>query len=498
MSRIPKSSVIKGFLFSALDKFGPMPKYSYPEPVLEDEKKNSSEFNLTLRDYTQISIKNLSLLMNDKTNLDDETLKNANYFAILPYPDYEITALTYFHFIWLKNSNKPIPTAFSLLVDEKKRSFLYNNINQIKKIILNTFERLDQEFSEGFVPYDSVHHVFENLLIQLIEVENKPSNPITADRKLKIIFFGLDSAGKTSFFFTIDRRFSKLMGVKPTRGESISTIRAAGATISLWDLGGQLQFREKYLSRSEIYLYEADLMFFFIDVQRADRFKESIQYLKRVKEDLNRLEQNTPIIYVLTKADPDIIESPKIQQNIKEITSFLKELHPKSPPEIHSTSIFSLFSVLRAFSSGIAKLSPNRDLIRFNLQNFSLENGISLILLLSPDGLLLADHISSALTAPINFAKLGKIETSVKDVLEITAPQFTTLFKIFEKFKALREEETIFKIANSVILFKRAKIEEQDVFLLFLVDDENKKNQINKNLTDFLSRNSDLISRYMA
>ncbi|MBN1802454.1 MAG: 50S ribosome-binding GTPase [Candidatus Lokiarchaeota archaeon] len=498
MRRIPKSSVIMGFLFSALDKFGPMPKYSYPDPVSETEKENSNEFSLTLRDYTQISIKNLSLLISDKMNLDDENLKNANYFAILPYPDYKITALTYFHFIWLKNTDKPIPTAFSILVDEKKRSFLYNNNDQIRKLILESFKHLDKEFSEGFVPYDSVHHVFENLVIQLIEVENKPSNPITADRKLKIIFFGLDSAGKTSFFFTIDRRFSKLLGVKPTRGESISTIRAAGATISLWDLGGQLQFREKYLSRSEIYLYEADLIFFFIDLQRADRFKESIQYLTRVKEDLKRLEQNTPIIHILTKADPDIIETSKIQQNIKNITNQLTNLNQGTPPEIHTTSIFSLFSVLRAFSSGIAQLSPNRDLIQFNLQTFSKENGISLILLLSQDGLLLADHASKTLSSSKHLSNSGTIGTNMKEIFEITAPQFTTLFKIFEKFKALREKETIFKIADSVILFKRAKLDGQDIFLLFLIDEEQKKNHINQNLPEFLSRNSGLISRYMA
>ncbi|MFX1237222.1 MAG: hypothetical protein ACFE8P_05815, partial [Promethearchaeota archaeon] len=256
--------------------------------------------------------------------------------------------------------------------------------------------------------------------------------------------------------------------------------------------------REKYIKKSEIYLYEADLMFYFIDVQRKDRFKESIQYLKTVKKDLEQMDQITPVIYVLTKADPDIIDTPRIQENIKEITTMLTELNKKNIPEINVTSIFSLYSVLRAFSSGISKLSPNRALIGFNLRNFSVDNKIALTLLLSYDGLLLADYVSQNILEFKAFSQVKENETDIKNVFEVTAPQFTNLFKIFEEFKSIKEKEAIFKIADAIVLFKRVIVDNQEIFLLFLIDDESSKEQIKQSLPEFLSRNSTLISRYIS
>ncbi|GAG79897.1 unnamed protein product, partial [marine sediment metagenome] len=43
-------------------------------------------------------------------------------------------------------------------------------------------------------------------------------------------------------------------------------------------------------------------------------------------------------------------------------------------------------------------------------------------------------------------------------VFEVTAPQFAMLFKIFSRFKALKQEEAIFKVADSVILFKKIQV----------------------------------------
>ena len=96
---------------------------------------------------------------------------------------------------------------------------------------------------------------------------------------MKILFAGLDDSGKTSFLLSVDRKYSKLIGLKPTTGASIKSIEALGATIFLWDLGGQLTFRKKYINRAEIYLYEADLLFYFIDIRNKIRFDESIEYL---------------------------------------------------------------------------------------------------------------------------------------------------------------------------------------------------------------------------
>ena len=61
LNKLLETTVIRGLLFSAQDKFGPQPIYMFPKEVSENEaEKNKLEnkFRLSYRDYMQISIKN--------------------------------------------------------------------------------------------------------------------------------------------------------------------------------------------------------------------------------------------------------------------------------------------------------------------------------------------------------------------------------------------------------------------------------------------------------
>jgi GTPase SAR1 family protein len=500
MEELLKSSIVKGFVFSVYGELGPAPIYTFPNYVTEKElkeltikQKNKEDLILSYRDITQISIKNLSLFISDKIITEEKDLQKIQYFAILPYPDFKTTSLTYFHFVRINSEKKAVPTAFSILVDENRRSFLYNNINRIKPLVLEFFLNFDDEISKTYPPRENIEGKFKDFLLKIIEIEHSPSTPITTHRKMKILFAGLDDSGKTSFLLSVDRKYSKLIGLKPTAGASIKSIEALGATIFLWDLGGQKRFREKYIDKAEIYLYEADLMFYFIDIRNKPRFDESVEYLQKLKEVINEFNQATPTIYILSKGDADILDSKEIKGNIEFIENKLKEINDNEPLEIYITSIFQTFTILRAFSSGISKLSPNRDLINHNLKNFSLITGTYLTQLLSVDGLVLADYYSKQ---AMELTKIPK--TEVINVFEVSAPQFAVLFKIFSRFKALKQDEAIFKVANSIIIFQRIQIEENTMFFLFLVDDESKKEKIKKELSGFLNYSQDLLLRYIS
>ena len=89
-------------------------------------------------------------------------------------------------------------------------------------------------------------------------------------------------------------------------------------------------------------------------------------------------------------------------------------------------------------------------------------------------------------------------EKIVRDVFEITAPQFAMLYKIFSKFKALQKDEALFKIANSVILIRKIAVSDYDMFALYLMDDESKKERINELLPDFINRTRELLLRYIS
>jgi len=501
MEKLLASSIIKGLVFSVYGELGPQPLYVFPNFLTEKEFKEiggkrykDQHLYLTTRDVTQISIKNLSLFISDKIQSTREENEKLQYFAILPYPDFKVTSLTFFHYIINRSSNSPIATAFSILVLENSRSFLYNNINRIKPVIIEFFDNFDKKLSGSYPQQEEIKNNFHELLKKLIEIEISPSTPITTHRKMKILFAGLDDSGKTSFLLSVDRKYSKLIGLKPTSGASIKSIEALGATIFLWDLGGQLIFRKKYISRAEIYLYEADLLFYFIDIKSQQRFEESIEYLLNLKQVLKKFNQNTPIIYILSKGDPDILDTPEIKANIEIIRRRLSEISSEISLEIYITSIFQIYTILRAFSSGIAKLSPNRDIINHNLHNFSEETATYLTLLLSIDGLVLADFYSPE---AIKLTKIADSEELI-NAFEISAPQFAIIFKIFVRFKALKQDEAIFKVADSIILFKRIQIGDDYMFILFLIDDENKKSMIHAKLSKFLDLTKDLLLRYIS
>jgi len=503
MDKLIESSIVKGLVFCAYDKLGPQPIYMFPQPLeveeLENKKKEEKTKNIleiSLRDYMQIAIKNISLLIGDGAvyNKEIEVLKKYQYFGIIPFPDIQITSLTFFHFIDTEFTEIPTASAFCILVDEKKRSFLYNNINRLKNIIIDFFSEFDKKITTEFLPQSKIEPDFKKLLKKIITIEHTPFTPITTQRKMKILFAGLDNSGKTSFLLSVDRKFSKLIGLGPTRGADVSSIEALGATIFLWDLGGQKKYHEKYLKKAQIYLFEADLLFYFIDIRDKDRFEESIEYLKKMKKALAQLEQDTPIIYVLSKGDSDIVKSKEIKSNIKTVTRELTKLSPDVPPEIYITSLFQIFSILRAFSSGVAKLSPNKNLVEHNLREFSSATGASLILLLSSDGLVLAESLTPK---ALQITEMKKSE-DLLNVFEVVAPQFTMLLKIFSEFKATEKDEAIFKVSDSVILFKKIQVLNYSMYVLFLLDEENKKEQINQNLQEFLNRTQDLLIRYIS
>ncbi len=472
---------------------------------MSDDFSPSKHDSLTYsyKDYMQISIKNLGLMIVDKALSESQQVNEKKYFAIIPYPDFQLTSLTYFHLLKSKNMDKIHPCALSVLVKEGKRGFLYDHNQRIKQAMLSHMEKLEHEILT--IGYHSSHiePLFYQFLKEIKRIEEIPTAPITAQRKMKILFIGLDNSGKTSFLLTVDKKFSKLIGLKPTRGASITSIETLGATILLWDLGGQESLREKYLLKSQIYLYEADLIFYFIDLRDRYRFEESFDFLQNINIKLSDFAQKTPQVFIFSKGDPDVIDKDDVQKNVTLIKKRLIEITNNPDLEFYITSIFSVFSVLRAFSAGLSKLSPNRELINYNLEQFSEQYDIKLSMFLSTDGLVLADYYSSKayplfVSTQYNSFDEGEGNEDLRNLFQITAPQFTFLYKIFSKFKKLQEEEAVFKIANSAIILKKLTITDFEIFILFLVDDEIKKEVINQHLGVFIDRTKDLFLRYIS
>lgn len=500
MEKFIQKSVFSGIVFSTIQELGPEPIYMFPGG---EEGVHETGSRLSYLDYIQISIKSLSLIIDDKILVEKEKFKGMRHFAIIPFPDFKLMAIAFFHFINRIKDEFLIPSTITLFLDEKNRNFLYNNNNRIKLLIETFSNQLDLKLQDGIKKKEEISPLFESLFSQLLEMEKVPLMKIAQPRKLKFLFAGLDNSGKTSFLLALDKKFSKLIGLKPTLGASITTLETfGGTTMFLWDLGGQQRSREGYLKKPHIYLYETDILFYFIDIQDHARFNQSILYLNEIINKISEeFVQKPPILFILSKADPDILRTKEIDQNIKRIKSRLIEAcRLECEPEIYLTSIFSLFSILRAFSSGISKLSPYREKIQSNLKEFSTKSGISISLLLNIDGLVLADYYSEKAKKKFwHQLNSGEelLSQELRNVWEFTAPQFAIIWKIFSEFKTLKKDEAVFKIAEFIILVKGIQIAESPMFLMCLMDDENEKGKIKGYLPEFIEKTADLLIKYL-
>ena len=75
------------------------------------------------------------------------------------------------------------------------------------------------------------------------------------DEKIeKVLFTGLDNAGKTSIISVLKREFAQIESLTPTQGSQKRIFDFLGKTIAEFDLGGQEKYRISYLKRPNDYL----------------------------------------------------------------------------------------------------------------------------------------------------------------------------------------------------------------------------------------------------
>ena len=131
----------------------------------------------------------------------------------------------------------------------------------------------------------------------------------------KVVFVGLDNAGKSSIILSLLREISKFAVIKPTRNAERRTFEFLGMDISEWDLGGHERYRKLYLEKAELIFQGTDILIYVVDVQDYERITESYKYLKDIIDKLTELKLE-PLVYIfLHKNDPELSESLKFEIN---------------------------------------------------------------------------------------------------------------------------------------------------------------------------------------
>ena len=210
---------------------------------------------------------------------------------------------------------------------------------------------------------------------------------------------GLDNGGKTSILAVVQDRFSIIKSLLPTRGVKREKLDFFGYPIISWDLGGQVQYREKlYFNRPELFFTEADIILYVIDSQDPDRFPEAANYFREVLKVLVELKEKPALLIVLSKSDQDIRKTLQWQQNITTIknkfNNVLDEFEQFSV-DFCDTTVFDRNTIMQMFSIALKKVSDTSEIIENILEDFCTQVAAKASSLVSMDGLIFGSYTST-------------------------------------------------------------------------------------------------------
>jgi GTPase SAR1 family protein len=492
--------IISGCVFSAYLKNGPEALFGYPLSKATFESKNGSSSSLksyTLQNYLQIAVKSISLLLGDYIFEKDieESLRNTNLFGVLPYPDIGAISLTYFTYIYDPNTKRLVPTTLSILIDETKRSFIYDyteKLQQYMKELTQYFVQCCNEQKLFFsYDFDSFYHYIQDGLYsffkRIYDLQEKPIMPLSKSRPIKIILTGLEGSGKTSFLSVINKKYSQLIAVTSTQHPKNESFNLMGTSIIRWDVPGTKNIREEIL-KSEVYFYDMDILYYFIDGLNP-KMQESLNFLKEILANANQSPIKIPVIFVISKIDEDINQNPEVRERIHTIISSFTDLVKDRPFKFFETSIFAPYSVSNAFSYGIRQLSPNRNVLEHLIREFLIEHHQTTGLLLNEMGLVLAVQ---------EIGEPQNKKVSLEQIFEITAPHFTSIATQYNEILALDGKNTQYQFSDEdLVVLKRFTVEKFTFFLLFYNRDKKTIIGLDAKFPEFVKKIENLLKMYI-
>ncbi|NHI91966.1 MAG: hypothetical protein EAX96_05645 [Candidatus Lokiarchaeota archaeon] len=249
----------------------------------------------------------------------------------------------------------------------------------------------------------------------------------------KVLFVGLDNAGKTSFINALDRK--NITDMKPTLGIDLTYTNVLGFKLARWDCGGQVNYRESYFREEANVFADADIVFFIIDVQeeRKERIEEALKYYEDILEVYKLIGEKPAFIICLHKFDPDLIfyeegEFKKMTKRLIELEERFKNISKDLGFDfkIVQTSLFDRESLIRGFSTGIKAFLTQFDLLDLTLTDFAEEMGIEKVLLYEKNSLIIGESAMELDAAnPLNTALmefmviLDELSKREKEILKL-------------------------------------------------------------------------------
>ncbi|MFX1294988.1 MAG: ADP-ribosylation factor-like protein [Promethearchaeota archaeon] len=295
---------------------------------------------------------------------------------------------------------------------------------------------------------------------------------------IKIIMTGLDNSGKTSIIYTLEQKFASMYALKPTVSFSVKEdFKILGLPIKIWDLGGQKQYRDEYLSKKGFIFGETNLIFYVIDVQDTKRFAETVDYFEKSMEFLIKLGLRPIIIILLHKTDPEIKNNSKIRKNIDILKEHFSELPSLIKVKFYETSIYDRENLSKVFITGIFKVLPKTAVLKEALNDFIGQSDALAVVLLDENVLILAE---------------ASIDETALNICQVTGVYFANMTERLIKYNLIPPKVLEAQMENGWVFQKPIQIDSNRFYLILFSKDRNLE-RINKLLPTITKDISNLI-----
>ncbi len=285
--------------------------------------------------------------------------------------------------------------------------------------------------------------------------------PDGSERK-KILFTGLDYAGKSSIILAFRRELEKITVIKPTMGAQRRNFEFMGKEISEWDLGGQEYYRISYLKNPSRYFDKTEIAIYVIDIQNPDRFSEALSYLSDVVKQFKKLKIEPPIYVWFHKVDPDIYKHPD-PQLVKAATNLRNKIEKEikyKKINYFRTTIFDLSTIINAMSTIFQSLFTKAEFVDRAAEEFAKKINAEAVELLDDNSLVIGSYYKNS---------------EVEDILKQSTPYFLSLNDRLDNAQVKDENPEDVMMVRRLgknFLFKRFSIENSPPYYLLMIKDD--------------------------
>ena len=159
--------------------------------------------------------------------------------------------------------------------------------------------------------------------------------------KVKISLVGLAGCGKTSIYATTfaAKTPAETKDFAPTVMYEVRRHPYLGLNVSIFDFGGQAQFREVYIEKPEIFA-KTNVLIPIVDLHDAAKFEIAKEYFLKIMDLFEKDVKKPKIIIFLHKYDTEDFEKDQLEANLKTAKALFQKALARWNPTIQVTSIY--------------------------------------------------------------------------------------------------------------------------------------------------------------